>query len=243
MTGSRYKETDLDSLTQWTSHGSTTRKPADNPYTEKLKDFFRFFKLQSFGQFRTWKAPYERRKIALHNSRRIAAYHCLLHLVPLGGALSLLALSFSGYFVGPDFSMTTPLQFAAKFLELLMQASIVEVVYAVVRTQMIDGFIPLGALSALLQTYQITYLWSLDFISAISSHVLIGWRRFLFTTLVPILILLTALVGPSSAILMIPRSGITATVWTKDFLGNGTREQYFPSRVNITSEWIHSQFK
>jgi hypothetical protein len=101
--------------------------------------------------------------------------------------------------------MTTYLQFAAKFHELTMQASLVEVLLCVVRTGVIDGNIPLGALSSATRATQLSYLWSLDFVSIFTSPALRGWRRAALLLAIPFLLVLTSLVGPSSAVLMIPR--------------------------------------
>jgi hypothetical protein len=101
--------------------------------------------------------------------------------------------------------MTTYLQFAAKFHELTMQASLVEVLLCVVRTGVIDGNIPLGALSSATRATQLSCLWSLDFVSIFTSPTLHGWRRAALLLAIPFLLVLTSLVGPSSAVLMIPR--------------------------------------
>jgi hypothetical protein len=109
------------------------------------------------------------------------------------------------YWIGPHTDMTTYLQFAAKFHELTMQASLVEVLLCVVRTGVIDGNIPLGALSSATRATQLSYLWSLDFVPIFTSPALRGWRRAALLLAIPFLLVLTSLVGPSSAVLMIPR--------------------------------------
>jgi hypothetical protein len=56
-----------------------------------IRDFLRQARLQIlgkvFGQFTGSRQ--ETRKIAIHRSRLIAAFHCLLHMIPLGGAITL----------------------------------------------------------------------------------------------------------------------------------------------------------
>jgi hypothetical protein len=193
-----------------------------------VREFLRFFKLQVLA----WRAPSERRKIAMHHSRPIATYHILLHVVPLGGAVSLLYLSWSSVFVGPEFSNTAALQFAAKIHELLMQASIGEVVLAIIHTQMMTGFIPLGALSTSMRASHLSSIWSLDFMSAVTSRDFVGWRKLLFATLIPILILLISLVGPASAVLMIPRLGASSTIRSTTLYADAPAASLFPTRVN-----------
>jgi hypothetical protein len=164
----------------------------------------------------------------------MAALRSLLHLVPLGGAIALLILNWTQYFVGTHFSGATTLQFLAKFHELLMQTSIVELVICIIRTQAVNGFIPLGALSASMQAFQVSYLWSLDYVSAITSKAFYGWRKAAFVIAIPLLIFLTALVGPSSAILMIPRPGTPRELGSLVFYPNASQENMFPSHVNET---------
>lgn len=155
-----------------------------------------------------WKSPIERRKIATYHSRRMAALNSLLHVIPLGGALALLIFSWTKLWIGGNENNGTVLQFVAKLHELLMQASLVEMILYLVRAQALDGFIPLGALSAAAQAPQLSYLWSLDFISAITSPAFCTWRRIIFVISMMGLLLMASLVGPSGAVLMIPRPGM-----------------------------------
>lgn len=99
----------------------------------------------------------------------MTACHMLLHLVPLYGVLGLLGLNWSEYYIAPVFTLSTALQFVAKLHELTMQASIVEVMLSIFRTQVMDDYLSFGALSATTQILQTLYLWSLDFFAAITS--------------------------------------------------------------------------
>jgi hypothetical protein len=90
-----------------------------------------------------------------------------------------------------------------------MQVSIVEVMLYIIRRQATKGFVPLGVLSGALQATQLSYLWSLDFYSLFHSDAFRGrgWQRAGMVVAIPALLISTALVGPSSAVLMIPESG------------------------------------
>lgn len=148
----------------------------------------------------------------MHRSRKIAAYHCLLHIIPHSGAITLLALRWTQYWIGFHPPNPTTLQFVAKLHELFMQVSIVEIVLCIVRTEAIHGFVPLGALSGALQATQLSYLWSVDFWSMFQFDAdVVRQRRFqraVMVAAIPLLLIMTALVGPSSAVLMIPEPGI-----------------------------------
>ena len=174
----------------------------------------------------------EPRKTAVHKNRLLAVYHTVLHIVPLGCAVALLALNWSSFFIGQRFENTSSLQFVAKLHELLMQVSIAEVVLTIVRTQAINDYLPLGALSVAMQANQIGYIWSLDLMSVFTSQAILGWRKLLFLVLVPILVIMTGLVGPSSAALMIPRPGTGHTIGVADIHLNASRGNLFPSRVD-----------
>lgn len=90
-------------------------------------------------------------------------------MVPLGAAIALLVLRWSNYWVGENPPNATTLQFVAKFHELLMQVSIVEIMLFIVRSEATQEFVPLGALSGAVQATQLSYLWSLDFLSVFTS--------------------------------------------------------------------------
>lgn len=112
-----------------------------------------------------------------------------------------------------------------------MQASVIEIILAFIRKEMVDGFLPLGALSATLQVYQISYVWSLEFISAVTSAAYTGRRRILFAITVPFLIVLTSVLGPSSAVLMIPRPGMSKALDHVDRQSTELAPAMFPSEV------------
>ena len=164
----------------------------------------------------------------------MAALNSLLHLLPLCGAIVLLLLHLFKYFVGGSSDNATTLQFVAKFHELLMQASLVDILLYLIRAQAIGGYIPLGALSGVAQAPQLSYLWSLDFISAIISPAFSAWRKVTFALSVSGLLFMTAVVGPSSAILMIPRPGMPNSEQTEVRYMNASEETIFPTHLNHT---------
>lgn len=168
----------------------------------------------------------------MYHSRRIAASHILLHILPLSGAATLLTLQWTKYWIGPESNVSTLLQFAAKLHELIMQASIIEVLLCIVRTEAINGYIPFGALSGATQPMQLSYLWSLDFVSIFTSPALPTWRKAAFLFAIPSLVLLTSFVGPSSAILMIPRPGNAQTVGDYTLYTLSSVENLYPSALD-----------
>jgi hypothetical protein len=196
------------------SRGSSTLR------SPKIRDFLRHTRLQIlgkvFGRFSNWRQ--EPRKVAIHCNRQVAAFHCLLHMIPLGGAITLLTLRWTHYWVGSNSPDATTLQFVAKFHELLMQVSIMEIMLYIVRSEATRGFVPLGVLSGALQPTQLSYLWSLDFLSMFTSDAFRGrgWHKAGIIIAIPALLISTALVGPSSAVLMIPEPGCPKDIWSVD---------------------------
>lgn len=202
----------------------------------RLRNSLRLFRLQFFGlilsRFTAWRSSTEHRKVALYHSRQLAASHVLLHVLPLSGAVTLLTLQRTKYWIGTETSMSTFLQFAAKLHELMMQASLVEVLLCIIRTAAIDGYVPLGTLSGATQPTQLSYLWSLDFVSTFASPAFRGWRKGAVVLAIPSLLLLTSFVGPSSAILMIPRPDTPQIVQEATLYSRYSMEDLSPSTMS-----------
>jgi hypothetical protein len=184
------------------------------------------------GSALSWRTSKEHPKVAAYQSRRMAASNSLVHLVPTSGALVLLVLFWTRYWVGGASDNGTSLQFAAKLHELLMQASLVDILLYVIRFQAVSGYIPLGALSGAAKAPQLSYLWSLDFLSAIVSPDFGPRRKAAFTLSAVGLLLMTAVVGPSSAVLMIPRPDMPRTNTTITRYADARESSFFPDQVN-----------
>ncbi|KAH7414108.1 hypothetical protein DE146DRAFT_639324 [Phaeosphaeria sp. MPI-PUGE-AT-0046c] len=193
-------------------HGSQSQDEKVAPATDQIiarppatcRNFIRHFCLQFLpllvGSLPRWRIGKENRKVAMYQSRWVATINSLLHLLPLGGAIVLLTLQWTSYIVSLQNDDSTTLQFVAKLYELLMQTSIAEIVVCIIRTESVKGFVPLGMLFGIDRAMQFSYLWSPGFWSTLQASVLRGWRKILFLISIFVLILLTPLIGPSSAI-------------------------------------------
>jgi hypothetical protein len=231
------------------NHGATTRLLDSEPIAKtplslsaqrqnsKFQDFLRHVRLllpASFlGHTLPWKTTFEQRKVAVYQSRRMAALNSLLHVIPLAAAGSLLGLYWSKYWVGVSDNATS-LQFAAKVHELLMQASLVDILLYIIRIQALDGYLPLGALAGAAQAPQLSYLWSLDFFSALvaPSTAFKLRHKIIFVSSTWVLLSMTAVVGPSSAILMISRPGMTHVQNTTIRYLNVSETDLFPTQID-----------
>jgi hypothetical protein len=230
----RLRAKSLSSDISTTAH-ALAQEPRNSKFRQFLKRFGLLFFEPAGNKTLTLKSPIERRKVATHQSRRIAALNSLLHLVPLSGAITLLVLHWTKYWVGGSTDNRTTLQFVAKLYELLAQASLVDLLVYVIRAQALEGYIPLGALSGAAQAPQLSYLWSLDFISAIRAPTFTAWQKTIFGLSSMISLSIAATIGPSTAVLMIPQPTMPKFGNTVVRYLNVSEDVLFPRYMSRTS--------
>ncbi|KIW34539.1 uncharacterized protein PV07_01316 [Cladophialophora immunda] len=182
----------------------------------------------SLGGWRGSEGP----KIALRKSRGIAAARASVHLIPLVACGVVLGYNFRIVFVEYNAAYSA-LQFVAKLHEMLMQASIAAIVLAYIRQGLIGNTaLPFGALLAASQVQNTSTIFSLEFWGAVTSPSLSLRRKFELFTFVLVSLVMAASVGPSSAILMLPR-GMQPRVGSLDVYLNET--VFFPSQLTAAS--------
>jgi hypothetical protein len=207
-----------------------------------FRDFLRHVRLlfpaSLFHKAFPWRKTTEQRKVAAYQNRYMAGLNSLLHVIPLAGAVTLLSLQWSNYWVGVEFNGATSLQFAAKLHELLMQASLVDALLYIIRSQALNGYLPLGALAGAAQAPQLSYLWSLDFVSVLVAprKAFGAWHKLVFTISTSALLFMTSVVGPSSAVLMIPRPSMPHTYNTTVRYINVSEDSLFPTHMDSTTQ-------
>lgn len=150
-------------------------------------------------------------KIAIRRNRVTASLRTLIHAVPLGIALLEIILNWKGRFIGIHSLDSTYLQFAAKAHEMTVQISVAAIVLSYVRHHIVHKGMPFGAALAGLHSSQVNYLWSLEFWSSMSAKSFRLKQKLLFAILILVCILVSALAGPSSANLLIARTGVWTT--------------------------------
>lgn len=190
---------------------SGSDKPAEHKAFSTPKQYllaaFRSLHLHVLPQLTKWRHTHEPKKPAIYRSRKAALLHSFVHLIPLATGTVLVGLNIHGHYIG-DISITslTAFQFASKLLEILMQASIAAIVLAFVRLQVLGmNEFPFGGLIAPFRTSEIASLWSLELWGCLTSNSIDIVTRLVLCILLPTAIILAGLIGPSSAILMIPR--------------------------------------
>lgn len=202
---------------------------------EWLGTGFRIPRFQLFQHATGSTESQEPKKVALYRSRRTAWLYTIIHFFPFTAAMTLVILNLRSTYIGESQSdRLIALQFAAKLMEVLTQASIAAITLGVIRQYVLQvNDIPFGGLMAPYRTADLSYLWSLDFWGCVTSPALNLKRRLLFCLILPMVILLASLVGPSSAVLMIPRpmnSSIYVQLWLLD-----PTDEVYPTAVKLTS--------
>ena len=121
-------------------------------------------------------------------------------------------------------------QLGAKVHEIMMQASLAAIIFSYVRYEMAlgDG-LPFGALFSGLQINQVSYLWSMEFWGSLSSDNIPIRRKLAMIAMITVSFILATAVGPSSAILLIPRLDFWPAGSTHIWV-NATFDDIWPDR-------------
>ena len=207
-----------------------------------LATVLRAWRFQVLSQFSKTENQNESKKTACHRSRKIAALHAIPHLIPLAAALALVALNLSHKFIGSASATgLTALQFTAKVQEIFTQASIAGILFAIVRPRLIGSqAFSFGGLIGPYRTTDVSYLWSLELWGALTTGGAYEWHSLLALLALPFGVLLAALVGPSSAILMIPRP--TSYADSPVLLLFNDSAALYPQKVDLTDGrlvWVY----
>lgn len=177
------------------------------------------------------KTDGERKKVAIYNNLRRTLVGLSVHIIPFAACTTLIVLNLKTYYVGKDVS-TTSLQFLAKLLELLTQASISNMALVYLRWLYLGrGPVPFGTLFAGLQITSLNYLWSLEFLGSASSNCLNGKRKLVFMGFIICNLMLAAAVGPSIAVCLIPKRQFFLTE-TTSIWASSDHETAFPGSLS-----------
>lgn len=188
--------------------------------------FFAFLRYQTVGKGYT-----EQTKVAIRKSRTTALLRALIHFIPVAVALWEIVLNWNTYFVGYNVYNLAYYQFGAKLHEIAIQASLSAVIFSYVRYELVlgDG-IPFGALFSGLQISQVSYFWSMEFWGTICSRTIPAKNKLRLLSVVAASIFLATVTGPSSAILLVPRSDYWPAGST-DIWINITSSSLWPARL------------
>lgn len=201
-----------------------------------LRILTRLFRLQVFSQIVRCLRSKEDTKVALHQNRFIALLYSTIHICPTAVVLFFVIVNIKGTFIGSiSITALTALQFAAKVLEILIQISLTTMLLAFIRDQaVVAGRLPFGSLVAPLNTTKVSHLWSLELWGSLTSECLHRWRKIVLSIIMPTTIILATLVGPSSAVLMIPRQ--IRYPWSQSLIFLDESEIPFPKNIDLLLE-------
>lgn len=155
--------------------------------------------------------PRENLKIAFSNKKRNVLYvAAIFHLPAMALTLVLIGLYISHATwpsPGPSNNILNSIQFAAKIHEGLAFGSITQIVFHRLRHELLgEHGLPFGLVTGAFQITSIPYFFSKQFWSPMRTIYRSPHQALTFTLLISALVLVSAL-GPSSAIVMMPRLG------------------------------------
>ena len=139
-----------------------------------------------------------------------------------------MTLNWITYYVGSFTLDQVYYQIGAKALEIMIQASLAAIVLGYVRHELVLGKgLPFGILFSSLQVNQISYLWSMEFWGSIGSKSLSMYRKTFLLVFLLLVFVVAAGVGPSTAVLLIPRRDYWPAGSTHVWI-NGTQDDIWP---------------
>ncbi|PPJ54674.1 hypothetical protein CBER1_06003 [Cercospora berteroae] len=165
----------------------------------------------------------EKPKVVLHKSFGIAWSRSAVHILPLSIFAILIYINYTTLYIGPSFQASgqddevfvAAIQVAAKAQELLCVASRAAIVLQALRRELLGDGIPIGRRGAGICFKNI--------------------HRCRFYALLVIAGGLAAVIGPASAVLMLPRQQNLPTAPASFYL-NGAMEEVFPNVASSNSE-------
>ena len=189
---------------------TSSAKRTQTVFSHRINAAATFFKLQILTAALHWNDKNEPAKVAFHQDHIISLLHGIPHLVPLGVCLSLIILNAKVVFLGNVSTTTrTALQFAAKLIEVWIQTSLGVMLLSFVRHLLFqEESLPLGTLLAPISIANVSYCWSPELWGSLTQEKLgfgKNWKKYTLLAATPAFIALAAIVGPSSAVLLIPR--------------------------------------
>jgi hypothetical protein len=179
-----------------------------------------------------WDDGAERKKVAIYKHKPTAVLQSILHWAPVAASVLLITWNAKGWIASSEMNtiVSNSLQFVAKVFELAMQASLGAIVLAIVRHHVIyTGQLPFGLFMASTKAADVSYLWSIELWGGLAATWPKKWQSKILLASLPFLVALASVVGPSGAILLIPRPVTLTQGHSLGFLMPTSR--MFPSTV------------
>ncbi|KAF9883433.1 hypothetical protein FE257_003476 [Aspergillus nanangensis] len=188
----------------------------------------------------------EPKKAIITESITAALRRCVIHLIPTIASITIITLNLKGTYLGADLIYPIKsetinlllLQIAAKAHEITIVASLGVVVLQFVRHELLYGDgLPLGLLGSGITFNHFEFFFQREFYGGLGYVAGHGNkpRKIMFIGLVVVSGWIAALAGPSSAVLLVPKSQEWKAGGTRFYL-NGTEDQFWPSDLSDVSE-------
>ena len=203
--------------------------------------FFRGVGIELLSLLRYGQSPLEAPKSVVQESLWLALCGCCVHFLPVATSITMIYLNLShmyvGFMTGSILSIavnTALLQLAAKLQELLIVASLSNIVTHHIRKQLMFGDgVPLGTIGGGFMFSSLHFFWSPEFWGSLRASS-IGRKQAHLYALLVISGLLAATVGPSSAILLIPRTQDWHAGSAQVFL-SGSADELWPTTLSSSN--------
>ncbi|KAF6813921.1 hypothetical protein CSOJ01_04327 [Colletotrichum sojae] len=175
----------------------------------------------------------------IFKNRFVALLAATLHVPALVGAAVLTQFVLKEHFIGArlssegkwDSQVTLAIQFAAKFLETLIVASLSTMMSTFIRREITKGRgLPLAAFFAPTDFRSLSFVWSDEFLALLTSRFSSVWKKVAFLALSVLCCLVAAVVAPSAATILLPANDWYTIGGTRVFLDT-SHEDIFPLEI------------
>ncbi|MCJ1389676.1 hypothetical protein MMC18_002533 [Xylographa bjoerkii] len=180
-------------------------------------------------------------KSVFRTSLKAALSNSAIHILPILASITVVTLNLKTIYVGRTLTgqiesaaiNIAMLQVTAKLVELLIIASLTNIVVYTIRMEMVlgDG-VPLGAVGGAFMFSSLSYLWSPELWGSFQSNSTLSVKLRLYGILI-LSGLLAATVGPSTAVLIIPRDQDWSAGGSEIYI-RGSSDEVWPTQVDYT---------
>ncbi|MCJ1378917.1 hypothetical protein MMC17_002016 [Xylographa soralifera] len=180
-------------------------------------------------------------KPVFRKSLKAALSNSAIHVLPILASLTAVTLNLKTIYVGRTLTgqiesaaiNIAMLQGTAKLVELLIVASLTTIVVHTIRTEMVlgDG-VPLGAIGGAFMFSSLSYFWSPELWGSFQSKLTLSAKLRLYGVLI-LSGLLAATVGPSTAVLIIPRNQDWNAGGSEIYI-RGSSDEIWPTQIEFS---------
>lgn len=184
----------------------------------------------------------EVKKVIITGSRTLIAWQCLVHVAPILTTSAVFYVNFRRIYIGVDFPGMTDadtivlmlLQLSAKLHEVMIVASLSQVIWHAVRYELLYGEgLPLGLIGSGLSFSSLEFFLKKDFYGSLQYLGDPGprLRRVGFVALLIGCGMTAILAGPASAVLLVPKADTFSAGGTNVYL-NGSDTDFWPADLS-----------